>query len=72
MVEHSAVNYTAEQHKPLFWRRLATKLSPPVVPQLCPSEFVKNLAKIALAAKLNAAGLLNLPALFVLTPFHLF
>jgi hypothetical protein len=37
MVEHSAVNYTAEHHKPLFWRRLATKLSPLIVPQLCPT-----------------------------------
>src|SRR5580692_6366953 len=37
MVEHSAVNYTAEHHKPLFWRRLATKLSPLLVPQLCPA-----------------------------------
>ena len=36
MVEHSAVNCTAEHHKPLFWRRLATKLSPLLVPQLCP------------------------------------
>ena len=35
-VEHSAVNCTAEHHKPLFWRRLATKLSPLIVPQLCP------------------------------------
>jgi hypothetical protein len=34
--EHSAVNYTAVHHKPLFWRRLATKLSPLVVPQVCP------------------------------------
>src|SRR5262249_1167966 len=36
MVEHSAVNYTAEHHKPQFWRPLAAKLSPLVVPQLCP------------------------------------
>ena len=36
MVERSAVNYTAEHYKPLFWRRLATKLSPLVVPQVCP------------------------------------
>src|ERR1700731_1590427 len=36
ITQHSAVNYTAEHHKPLFWRRLATKLSPLVVPQLCP------------------------------------
>src|SRR5437016_12873145 len=36
-VEHSAVNYTAEHHKSLFWRRLATRLSPLVVPQLCPA-----------------------------------
>jgi hypothetical protein len=34
--EHSAVNYTAEHHKPLFWRRLAIKLSPLAVPQVCP------------------------------------
>src|SRR5271169_1993017 len=40
MVEHSAVNYTAEDHKPLFWRRLATKLSPLLVPQLCPMFFM--------------------------------
>ena len=40
MVEHSAVNYTAEHHKSLFWRRLATKLSPLLVPQLCPMFFV--------------------------------
>jgi hypothetical protein len=33
--QHSAANYTAEHHKPLFWRRLATKLSPLVVPQVC-------------------------------------
>jgi hypothetical protein len=32
----SAVNYTAEHYKPLFWRRLATTLSPLLVPQLCP------------------------------------
>jgi hypothetical protein len=38
MVEHSAVNYTAEHHKPLFWRRLATKLAPLLVPQLCPAH----------------------------------
>jgi hypothetical protein len=38
-VEHSAVNYTAEHHKPLFWRRLATKLSPLVVPQQCPTPL---------------------------------
>jgi hypothetical protein len=37
MVGHSAVNYTAEHHKPLFWRRLAIKLSPLLVPQLCPA-----------------------------------
>ena len=36
-VERSAVNCTAEKHKPLFWRRLATKLSPLIVPQLCPA-----------------------------------
>src|SRR5438105_4917465 len=30
------VNCTAEHHKPLFWRPLATKLTPLVVPQLCP------------------------------------
>jgi hypothetical protein len=36
-VEHSAVNYTAEHHKSLFWRRLATKLSPLFVPQVCPT-----------------------------------
>src|SRR6266851_1446543 len=35
-VERSAVDCTAEHHKPLFWRRLATKLSPLIVPQLCP------------------------------------
>jgi hypothetical protein len=43
MVERSAVNYTAEHHKPLFWRRLATKLSPLVVPQLYPTAWsVRN------------------------------
>ena len=31
-VEHSAVDCTAEHHKPLFWGRLATKLSPLLVP----------------------------------------
>lgn len=36
-VEHLAVNCTAEDHKPLFWRRLATTLSPLIVPQLCPT-----------------------------------
>jgi hypothetical protein len=36
MVEHSGVKCTAEHHKPLFWRRLATELSPLLVPQLCP------------------------------------
>jgi hypothetical protein len=41
MVEHSAVHYTVEHHKPLFWRRLATKLSPLVVPQLCPRSHKK-------------------------------
>jgi hypothetical protein len=35
-VEHSVVNYSAEHHKPWFWRRLATKPSSLVVPQLCP------------------------------------
>ena len=45
MVEHSAVNYTAEHHKPLFWRRLATKLSPLVVPQLCPNIFANTGAR---------------------------
>jgi hypothetical protein len=39
MVEHSAVNCTAEHHKPLFWRRLATKLSPLRVPHVCPTLF---------------------------------
>ena len=43
MVEHSAVNYTAEHHKPLFWRRLATKLSPLLVPQLCPAYLERML-----------------------------
>jgi hypothetical protein len=38
-VEHSAVNHTAEHHKPLFWRRLATMLSPLVVPHQCPSTI---------------------------------
>ena len=32
----SAVNHTAEHHKPLFWRRLATKLSPLYVPACAP------------------------------------
>jgi hypothetical protein len=41
MVEHSAVNCTAEHHKPLFWRRLATKLSLLLVPQLCPLWYAK-------------------------------
>ena len=45
MVEHSAVNYTAEHHKPLFWRRIATKLSPLVVPQLCPTIFANTGAR---------------------------
>src|SRR5229473_3521659 len=36
-VEHSTVNYTAEHNKPLFWRRLAIKLSPLFVPRLCRS-----------------------------------
>jgi hypothetical protein len=35
----SAVNHTAEHHKPLFWRRLATKLSPLIVPRLFPSAI---------------------------------
>ena len=34
---HWAVNHTAENHKPLFWSRVATKLSLLIVPQLCPS-----------------------------------
>ena len=46
MVEHSAVNYTAEHHKPLFWRRLATKLSPLVVPQLCPQLAFLNILSL--------------------------
>ena len=36
-VSHRAVNHTAENHKPLFWSRAATKLSLLIVPQLCPS-----------------------------------
>jgi len=43
--EHSAVNYTAEQPKPLLWRRLATKLSPLVVPQLCPASFEQSIVE---------------------------
>jgi hypothetical protein len=43
IIEHSAVNYTAEHYKPLFWRRLATKLSPLVVPQLCPQLAFLNI-----------------------------
>src|SRR6202158_79431 len=35
-VSGEAGNYTAEQHRPLFWRRLATQLSPLTVPQLYP------------------------------------
>src|SRR6267378_1094203 len=42
-VERSVVNYTAEHHKPLFWRRLATKPSPLVVPQLCPQLAFLNI-----------------------------
>ncbi len=45
MVEHSAVNYTAEHRKPLFWRRLATKLSPLLVPQLCPMRLFRLLSQ---------------------------
>ena len=41
-VEHSAVNCMADHHKPLFWRRLATKLSPLIVPQLCPSKAERS------------------------------
>jgi hypothetical protein len=46
MVEHSAVNYTAEHHKPLFWRRLATKLSPLVVLQVCPQLAFLNILSL--------------------------
>jgi len=41
-----AVNYTAEHHKPLFWRRLPTKLSPLVVPQLCPQLAFLNILSL--------------------------
>ena len=44
----SAGNYTAEHHKPLFWRRLATKLSPLVVPQLCPQLAFLNILSLDL------------------------
>jgi hypothetical protein len=64
MVEHSAVNATVEHHKPLFWRRLATKPSSTVVPQLWPA-ITENLAKITLPGKHSrGGGLLILSDLF--------
>jgi hypothetical protein len=46
ITEHSAVNCTAEHYKPLFWRRLATKPSPLVVPQLCPQLAFLNILSL--------------------------
>jgi hypothetical protein len=40
MIERSAVNYTAEHHKLLFWRRSTTKLSPLTIPRLRPTTRV--------------------------------
>ena len=59
--KHSAVNYAAEHHKPLFWRRLATKLSPLVVRQFCPTGWLTAKSRIVRPVQLGSEGV---------SPFH--
>jgi hypothetical protein len=43
---YSVMNYTAEHHKRLFWRRLPTKLPPLAVPQLCTQLAFPNILSL--------------------------
>jgi hypothetical protein len=59
----------------LFCRRLAIKLSPLIVPQLCPAAMNNEESCQILACRLkskNSGGLLTLPSLSLLIVLHVF